>query len=67
MIDQLIAAIERAAFDKKAFSIAGSEFSPSEAKQIATELKKAGDSKFCEGFSKGIYAARDALNERFGL
>lgn len=67
MIDQLIAAIDRAAFDKKPFSIAGSEFSPSEAKQIVAELKKAGESKFCEGFSHGLYAARNALNERFGL
>lgn len=67
MIDQLIAAINRAAFDKKSFSIAGSEFSPNETKQIAEDLKKLSESKFCEGFSHGLYAARNALNERFGL
>lgn len=66
MIEQLIAAIDRAAFDKKSFSIAGSEFSPNEAKQLKNELLTL-NKKYNEGFSHGLYAARNALNELFGL
>lgn len=67
MIQQLIAALDRAAFDKKAFSIAGSEFSGDDAKQFKNELSEFIEKKYSEGFSHGLYAARNALNERFEL
>jgi hypothetical protein len=40
MIDSLYIAIKRAAFDRKGFSIAGSDFSPNDAKLILEELQR---------------------------
>jgi hypothetical protein len=40
MIDSLYVAIKKAVFDRKGFSIAGSDFSPNETKIILEELQR---------------------------
>ena len=67
MFEQLCIAIKRAAFNRKSFSIAGSEFSHEDAKKFENEIKKLLEAEYKRGFSNGLYAVRNEINERFGL
>lgn len=67
MIEQLISALKKSSFDKKKFEIVGSIFSPDDAKQLIVEIEQLTQKNYKQGFSDGLYAARDALNKDFGL